>query len=100
MGFLMALRVNTFQSCQNVVKILQTVQQMENNFTADFLTCFVLLFFPNLLPWGWPAQMFTLCPHLLLHLHNLCHGQNLDCGWQLSLRIEALQLPLDRGAPL
>lgn len=36
MGFLMALRVNTLQSCQNVVKILQTVQPMENDFTANF----------------------------------------------------------------
>lgn len=46
MGFLMALRVNTFQSCQNVVKLLQTVQQMENNFTANFdvLFCFFPIF--------------------------------------------------------
>lgn len=36
MGFLMALRVNTFQSCQNVVKILQTVQEAEDAFTANF----------------------------------------------------------------
>lgn len=97
MGFLMALRVNTFQSCPNGVKILQTVQQMENNFTADFWRVFPPQ--SSFLGLACPETL-TPCPHLRVRLRNLGRGQNLDCGWLLSLRIEALQLPLDRGALL
>lgn len=112
MGFLMALRVNTFQSCQNVVKNPPDCTTNGERFHCELLTCFccvvffcvffLFLFFfpPNLHSWGRPAQMFTPCPHLLVRLRNLCRGRNLDCGWLLSLRIVALQLPLDRGALL
>lgn len=69
---------------------------MENDFTANFwhvLFC-VCVFSPQSShSWGWPAQMFTPCPHWQVHLRNLCRGQNLDCGWLLSLRRVALQLP-------
>lgn len=108
MGFLMALRVNTFPSCQSVAKILQTGQQAENASTANFwrglflfdLFCFAFFSPPIFGLGGRPAQRFTPCPHLLVHLRNLCHGRNLDCGWLLSLRTEALQLLQGRGVPL
>lgn len=76
---------------------------MENDFTATFwhvLFC-VCVFSPQSShPWGRPAQMFTPCPHLQAHLRNLCRGQNLDCGWLLSLGRAALQLPRGPGALL
>ena len=92
MGFLMALRVNTLQSCQNVVKNPPDCTTDGERFHCQLLTCFV--FSPQSShSWGWPAQMFTPCPHLQVHLRNLYRGQNLDCGWLLSLRKVALQLP-------
>lgn len=48
MGFLMALRVNTLQSCQNVVKNPPDCTTNGERFHCQLLTCFVLCvcFFP------------------------------------------------------
>lgn len=43
MGFLMALRVNTFHSCQSVAQILQTVQQAENHVSLRTFDVFCFL---------------------------------------------------------
>lgn len=101
MGFLMALRVNTLQSCQNAVKNPPHCTTNGERFHCKLLTCFVLCPPPqSSRSWGRPAQMFTPRPRVLVRLRNLCRGQNLDCGWLLSLGIAALQLPLDPGALL
>lgn len=41
------------------------------------------------------SDILILCPHLQVHLHNLCRDRNLDCGWLLSLRIAGLHFHLD-----
>lgn len=48
MGFLMALRVNTLQSCQNVVKNPPDCTTNGERFHCKLLTCFVLCAPPNL----------------------------------------------------
>lgn len=40
------------------------------------------------------SDILILCPHLQVHLHNLCRDRNLDCGWLLSLRIAGLHFHL------
>lgn len=45
MGFLMALRVNTFQSCQNVVKNPPDCTTNGERFHCELLTCFCCVVF-------------------------------------------------------